>query len=282
MPEELIQINIKNVLASRAPGIYRYIPDFVLTGLERLIKQDEMNVILQETRGMTGATFCQGVLKHLDITYKINGLENLPSSNDPASWRVLFVCNHPLGGLDGMTLIKFLTELSPEKDMRFIVNDLLMHIEPLQNVFLPVNTVSRKQSKQGARDIDAVMRGNLPVAIFPAGLCSRLVKGHITDLTWNKMFINKARQYERNIIPLYFEGKNSGFFYKFAKLRKMLRIPINLEMALLPREVFRNKGSQFTISIGKAIPWETLRGGMEAIKEAERIKSTVYALGKHT
>lgn len=275
-----LRIDIDKVLKSRAPKIYRFLPRFIISALERLICQQQMNIMLEKNIGKEGAEFCRGVLEHLDITYKIEGIENLPPIDDASGWRVIFAANHPLGGLDGMTLIDFLAAKAPGHDIRFIVNDLLMNIVPLQGVFLPVNTVSGKQTREGAQEIDKVMRSYLPIAIFPAGLCSRLIDGRVQDMQWNKMFINKAIEYQRNIIPIYFKGLNSGFFYKFAKLRKISGIPVNLEMSLLPREVFKNRGAEFIITIGKPIEWQSLKGGRHSIAEAREIREKVYSLRK--
>ena len=275
---DVLKIDLDEVIRSRAPKVHRFTPRFLIRSLERLICQDRMNEMLQANRGREGADFCRGVLEHLDIECDVVGLENLPSADDESGWRVLFVSNHPLGGLDGMTLIKFLTEAAPMHDMRFIVNDLLMNISPLKPVFLPVNTMSGKQSKQAALDIDSALASDIPIAIFPAGLCSRLINGRVQDVAWNKMFVNKAIKYHRDIIPLHFKGENSGFFYKFAKLRKASGIPVNLEMSLLPREVFRNQGSRFRISIGSPIGWASLSGGANANAEAQQIREKVYSL----
>lgn len=278
MSEEILQIDLDKVIRERAPKVRRMLPGFVVRSLERLICQDRMNDLLVKNYRRKGVDFSTGILEYLGIKVDIVGTENLPAKDDDEAWRVIFASNHPLGGLDGMALIDLIGNRAPNHDMRFIVNDLLMNIPPLQSVFLPVNTLSGHQSRHAAAEIDRVMESDIPVAIFPAGLCSRLVKGRIQDLKWNKMFVNKAIQYRRDIIPVHFYGENSAFFYKFAKLRKMLRIPINLEMSLLPRELFRNEGCKFTISIGKRIKWESLHGGKQAPATAADIREKVYAL----
>lgn len=277
---ESISLDLDKIIATRAPKVHRFTPRFLIASLERLICQERMNKILEYNRGRTGADFCHGVLEHLSIKIDLKGEEHLPPKGDRKGWRVLFVSNHPLGGLDGMALIDLLTSMSGNKDFRFIVNDLLMNITPLSNVFLPVNTISGKQTRANAREIDRVLESDCPVAIFPAGLCSRLIDGKIQDVAWNKMFVNKAIQYQRDIIPLHFKGHNSSFFYKFAKLRKVLRIPVNLEMSLLPREVFGNENSEFRVTIGERIDWTTLSGGNQAPAQAKKIRDLVYTLSR--
>lgn len=278
MEPEIIQIDLDNVIKQRLPKVYRFTPRFMIKWLEKLICQEPMNHLLRTNHPKQGVDFAEGVLNYLDIRLTVVNEDNLPHNSD--DWNVLFVSNHPLGGLDGMALITLIGRRAHGGKMKFIVNDLLMNIPPLRTVFLPVNTLSGHQSKRAAIEIDNTLAGSEPVAIFPAGLCSRLVDGHIQDLEWNKMFINKAIAYKRDIIPVHFDGKNSGFFYKFAKLRKMFRIPVNLEMSLLPKEVFRNRGRRFTITIGKRIPWQELEGGKKAAESAQTIRQLVYALPK--
>lgn len=278
MSEEILQIDLDKVIRERAPKVRRLLPGFLVRWLERLICQERMNDLLVKNYHRKGVDFSTGILEYLGIKIVIKGMENLPAPGDTDAWRVIFASNHPLGGLDGMALIDLIGTRAPGADMRFIVNDLLMNIPPLKSVFLPVNTISGKQSRQAAAEIDGILQGDLPVAIFPAGLCSRLIDGRVQDVQWNKMFVNKAIQYRRDIIPVHFDGENSAFFYKFAKIRKMLRIPVNLEMSLLPRELFRNEGSTFTVTIGKRIAWESLQGGTKAPATARALREKVYAL----
>lgn len=276
--EEILQINLDDIIRRRAPKAYRRVPRFAIAAVEKIICQEKLNRLLAANYHLKGVDFSHGILDYLGIKVDVKGVENLPAPGDSEAWRVIFASNHPLGGLDGMALIDLLGSRAPERQIRFIVNDLLMNIPPLQSVFMPVNTMSGRQSRQGAERIDGVMQSNVPVAIFPAGLCSRLVDRRVQDLRWNKMFVAKALQYHRDIIPIHFEGRNSSFFYKFAKLRKMMRIPVNLEMSLLPREVFRNEQATFTITIGRRLNWQSLGHLREADLKAQQLRELVYAL----
>ena len=274
-PEEsTLHIDLDAVLRSRLPRYYRFIPRFVISTLEKIICQQEMNDMLDFCRGKRDADFCRGVLEHLNITLSVKGTENLP---EPGHRRVTVVSNHPLGGLDGMSLIKWAQEYWGG-NVRFIVNDLLMAIEPLSGTFVPINKHG-SQSRKASHSLDEAMEGNDPVLIFPAGLVSRRGdNGVIRDLKWQKMFVNKSILNQRDIIPVHFNGHNSSFFYKFARLRTKIGLKFNIEMIRLPREVFRSKGSHFTLSIGSLIPWNALKGGKDATATASDIKSKVYDL----
>lgn len=271
--DKAIRIDVDAVLRERLPRHYRLIPKALIRWVERVVCQRQMNEMLEANRGRRGADFCRGVLEHLDVTYSVEGQENL----DPGNPRVIIVCNHPLGGLDGMMLIDYVTRRYG-RPIRFLVNDLLMAIEPLSDVFLPINKHG-SQSRQGAAEIDAAMESDAPIIIFPAGLVSRKgQKGRIADLEWRTTFINRAIKHRRDIIPAYFSGRNSKFFYNFAKLRTKLGLKFNIEMIRLPREVFRASGQRFTIRFGAKIPFATLRGGSQARSEADGVRQACYSM----
>lgn len=266
-----LRVDISATLNSRASKYAKFIPGFMVKWLEHTICQDELNGILERTSGKRGAEFCHAVLDDLDIKYNVIGGDNLPDNR-----RVVIVSNHPLGALDGITLIDWVSKIYGP-GVKFIVNDLLMAVKPLDNVFLPINKHG-KQSRKSSSNIEEVFAGNDPIIIFPAGLVSRKRDESIRDLKWQKMFINKAVQYHRDIIPVYFDGKNSPFFYNFAKLRTRVGLKFNIEMIYLPREIFRSRHARFTIVAGKPIPYNRFKGGRNAAIEAKAMKRIVYDL----
>lgn len=270
-----LEIDLDAVLRDRLPAYHRFIPGPLIRLLEKIICQDSLNEMLRVNRGRHDAEFCRGVIDHLGITYSVCGSSNLPDNP-----RAIFVCNHPLGGLDGMILIDMLTRRYGP-GIRFIVNDILMAIKPLAGVFLPINKHGR-QSREAFEAIDRALDSQAPVVIFPAGLVSRKSPdGTIADLEWKKMFVNKAISSRRDIIPMHFSGRNSSFFYNFAKLRTRLRIKFNIEMIRLPAEVFRCRGRHFSVAVGQPVSWTTLRGGPNADDQALEIRRLSDSLASH-
>lgn len=273
---DVIKIDIDAVLRSRLPRHYRFIPKCLIHWLQRTICQDHLNRLLEVNAGKTGAEFCRGVLDHLNITYDVVGEDNLPPAT---SRRVVVMSNHPLGGLDGIAMIDYFSRRYGD-GVKFVVNDLLMAVTPLQPVFLPVNKHG-KQSRRALQLTNDAFSADDPIIVFPAGLVSRLhPSGEIKDLKWQKSFLQRSIDYARDIIPVHFDGVNSPFFYKFAKLRQRLGLKFNIEMIFLPREIFRNENAHFTISIGSTIPYTSLRGGKFARQQADEIMQIVYNLKK--
>lgn len=95
--------------------------------------------------------------------------------------------------------------------IRYLVNDLLLYLRNLQSIFVPINKHGA-QGKENARLIEEAYSSDNQIVTFPAGLCSRKIKGKIVDLDWKKSFVQKAVQYKRDIVPVYFEGQNSARF----------------------------------------------------------------------
>lgn len=267
-----IRIDVGAVIASKLGRRSRYVPPFLVHGIERLIHQDELNALLENNFPRRGADFCEGVLADLGVSLEVRHADRMP-----ASPRCIVVSNHPLGGLDGISMIAWLTR-HYGRPVHFVVNDLLMAIEPMSECFVPINKHGG-QTRATADTLDAILAGDDPVVIYPAGLCSRLGDdGRIADLAWRKTAVTKAIESRRDIVPVFFDGENSPSFYRWARRRKRLGIKFNFEMVLLPREVFRARGKTFTLTCGEPVAWNSLHGGPDASREVARLRETVYSL----
>lgn len=251
MSNEPMRIDVDKVLRERLPKHYRRIPRFAVRWLERIICQDRLNEILQHMAGKNSVDAAAVALDKMNIAIEATGLEELPAG------RFMFVSNHPLGGLDGLALIALLGNRYDHK-IKFLVNDLLMAVEPLRGVFLPINKYGR-QSREAASQIEEALSSDNQVITFPAGLCSRMQPdGTIADLPWHKSAVVHAINHHRDVVPIYFDAVNSRFFYRFAKWRERLGIKFNIELIFLPKEMVKKSGSTLRVVIGEPIPWSSL------------------------
>lgn len=267
MSSEAMRIDVDKVLRERLPKHYRYIPRFAVRWLERTICQDQLNAILLKMAGKNSVDAATAALNEMDITVRATGLEQLPEG------RYMFVSNHPLGGLDGLALISLLGNRY-DKNIKFLVNDLLMAVEPLRGVFLPVNKYG-SQSRAAATQIEEALKSGAQFITFPAGLCSRMQPdGTIADLPWQKAAVTHAVNYQRDIVPIYFDAHNSRFFYRFAKWRKKLGIKFNIELIFLPKEMIKQCGATLRVFIGEPIPWDSLDARAPK-REAARLRELV-------
>lgn len=261
------------MLKERLGARSRYVPRVLVGMVERLICQEELNGLLERNFPLRGPDFCRAVLADLGVRLKMRGTENMPTNP-----RCIIVSNHPLGGLDGVSMIAHISQHYDNMPVHFVVNDLLMAVEPLRECFIPINKHG-SQSRDSAATIDTILAGEDPVVIYPAGLVSRLGSdGKIADLVWRKMVVSKAIESKRDIVPVHFDGENSRSFYRWARFRKRIGLKFNYEMVLLPREVIRSKGKTFTLTCGKPIPWQSLQGGPKAASEAAMLRNIVYSL----
>ncbi|MCL2502553.1 MAG: glycerol acyltransferase, partial [Bacteroidales bacterium] len=181
----------------------------------------------------------------------------------------------PLGGLDGIMLIKVIGQRFGK--VKFIVNDLLLYLQSFEDVFVPINKHGL-QNQDYATRINDTYHSDAQVIYFPAGLCSRKIKGRITDPPWKRNVFQKAIKHQRDIVPVFFSGQNTPFFYRLANLRKRLHIPFNVEMLYLSDEAFKQEGRSFDVYFGKPVPYRSFSSGKSPDQWVQEIRDQVYAL----
>ncbi|MDP4210470.1 MAG: 1-acyl-sn-glycerol-3-phosphate acyltransferase [Bacteroidota bacterium] len=263
-------IDVEKVIGNKNSRLLKALPKFLVHYLKRIIHQDELNGAIDRHKNEMGLPFVNSILGELGANYEVVGLENIPTSG-----RFIFASNHPLGGLDGLVLINEVGKWNP--NIKFVVNDLLLNVKNLEPVFVPVNKHGR-QSVDYAQKIDAAYRSSDQILYFPAGLCSRKVNGKITDLEWQKSFIVKAIKYQRDILPVYFEGRNSNFFYNLARLRSLLNIKVNIEMLYLVDEMFKQRRKKMRVIFGKPISYTQFDASKTPSEWAFFVRNYVYAM----
>ena len=268
------QIDIDEILRSKAGPKAKRIPRFIVSWLKRRLHQDQVNDFLRIIGDKQGVPWLKGCLDYLDTKVEVKGLENLPSDADGR--RYTFVSNHPLGGQDGVAL-GYVLGTHYEGRIKYLVNDLLMFLPGLAPLCIPINKTG-KQSRQFPAMVEAGFTGDDHILMFPAGLCSRRHRGVIRDLPWNKTFITKSVQHQRDVVPIYFSGRNSNKFYTIANLCKMLGLKFNLAMLYLVDELFKNQHKTFEVRIGKPIPWQTFDRSRTAAQWAAYVQDIVYKL----
>lgn len=271
---EPLQFDIPAIVRQKAPNAH--IPGFVLRYLERITHVEQMNRFLRNNPELHGYEFIRKVVaEELNCTASIHGVENIPETDRP----VIFVGNHPLGGLDGMIIAEMIHAHRP-LPLRVIVNDLLMFMRPIAELWVPISKLGG-QSREYARLYQEAWEREQDMLTFPAGACSRRQKidgrWQIRDLEWQKSFVQKAQQLKRDVVPIYFEGHNSQFFYRLAYWRKRLGIKLNIEMLYLVDEMYGANGQHFTVHVLPPIPYTTFDGSRTPKEWAEYVKQIVYA-----
>lgn len=271
--ESVKKIDLEAIIKSKNPTLLKWLPRFVLSYLKKTIHQDDINAGLEKYKNHYDFDFVNAILdEHIGVNIIVEGIENIPLQGG-----VVVASNHPLGGIDGLALIKAVG--TKRKDLKFIVNDILGNLDNLKNLWLEVNKHG-KNSKDSLDAIDAHYGSNQATLIFPAGLCSRKIDGKIMDLHWKKSFVVKAKKYNLPIVPTFIEAKNSRFFYNLAFYRKKLGIKANIEMLYLVDEMFKQKKQSIKITFGKPIDFIKFTQ-LDDITATEKIKEHVYKLANN-
>lgn len=236
-------IDVEKILKEKAYKLYRWLPRFVISWLKKKLHEDDINEAMEELKDAEGLEFNRKGLEKLGAR-----VESLHAELVPKTGSIIIAANHPLGGLDGMSLIKAVGDIRP--DVRFFVNDILKNLKNYGEIFVAVNKVGAS-STRSLRTMEEVFMTECAVLFFPAGLVSRKIDGVVRDLPWKKSFVTQAIDHKRMIQPVYIEGENSKFFYNFALWRKRLGIKANIEMLFLPDEMFKARKETIKIHFSK-------------------------------
>jgi putative hemolysin len=264
---EVFLVDVDSLVLKLTHG--KKVPGFVLAFIKRLIHQDEFNAYFSQ--GKLGTEFLEGFLEYINATVEIIGEENIP-----ADGRFTFASNHPLGMLETCAQAAFFSRKYNGK-IAIPANDLMMSVKQVHEYLIPVNKLGG-QGRDLAVALDQAFAGDKQMVYFPAGLCSRKIDGVIQDLPWKKTFITKSRQYHRDVVPIWFSGRNSPRFYRLDALRNFLRLKLNIAMLTLPSEVFKCRNKRFKMVIGKPIPWSTFTPARTDTEWAAYVREEVYKL----
>ena len=239
-------IDIDGILKGKMGAKAKWVPRPLVSWLKRIIHQDQVNAYLWESRDKVGTDWLEECVRYLQMTLKVEGMENLPAKDDGRLYTI--VSNHPLGGADGVALGAIIGRHFDSR-FRYLVNDLLMNLPGLAPLCIPINKTG-KQSRNFPAMVKAGFESDNHMLMYPAGICSRRQKdGSIRDIPWSKTFIQKSVEYQRDVVPIHFSGKNSDFFYKLAN--------------------FSDK---------KPIPWQTFDKSKTPLQWAQYVQDIVYKL----
>jgi putative hemolysin len=264
-------IDIKKLIASKSPKLAKWIPGFIIRYLKRILHEDEINDFLSKNQDLYNADFCDEVVKYLNIKVELIGKENIPTTGS-----IVMTMNHPLGGMDAIALVSAIRD--QRKDIKFVVNDLLLNLKNMNGLFVGVNKHGKNDSSV-RQQIMELFESDEAVCIFPAGLVSRKSNGVIRDLPWKKTFITYAAKYDQPIVPIYIEGGLSPFFYRLSNFRKFLRIRTNLEMLYLSDELFKQRNKTIRFIVGNPFHTSDLPEVSER-EQAQIVKQKVYQLAE--
>lgn len=263
-------IDVKQVIHEKNPKLLKFLPGVVVRYLQKILHEEDVNQFVRDHKEDSPIEFCLAVMEKFNIDLDYEGLENVPAEGG-----AIITMNHPLGGMDAMALVAVVHK--KRSDLKFIVNDVLMHLENLQPIFVGVNKHA-KNVGDSLRKVDETFQGDELLCIFPAGLVSRKSQGKVEDLKWKKTFVTRAIKYKKTIVPVYIEGALTNFFYNLYSIRKKIGIKANIEMLYLVNELYKQHNKKIKIKFGKPLYAEQFDNSKTHDEWAQYVKSKVYQL----
>ena len=264
-------IDVELALQEKIPDIYKKIPGVLIRLMEKVIRQADMNRMIHESSHLNGIPLVDWVLDQFGVNIVVKGKKLIPKKG-----RYIYPANHPIGGLDGLAIVSVVAKIHPL--IKFVANDLLRVIKGFDSISLYIARFGQI-NRRNAILINKTLASEAQLLVQPAGTVSKRNPVKISDLAWNKFFIHKAIQYKRDVIPIHVQARNSRLFYNIASFRKIFRIKSNLEMFLLPREMFNKSGETITITFGIPIAYKTFDDSRTHLEWAQKVREYVYVLG---
>jgi len=266
-------LNIENAITEKFPTFSTRSPWIkrpTLGLLRKLSHEEEVNKFLDEHQDLTGFDFIEQVLNFFNFSYSISHRDR---QNIPATGRVVIVANHPLGALDGLALLRLLSEV--RRDVKIVVNDMLMNFKAVNSLLLPVDNLSKTTRKSSVEQIIDCLRNDEAVIVFPAGEVSRIRPNGVQDSKWTSGFLSFAKKTNSPILPIFVNAKNSSLFYSTSMVYKPLA------GILLAHEIFNKKSKTISFNVGEPIPYHQLNTLPLIKKEKVKlIRRHLYRIGK--
>lgn len=269
------KIDLKMIIESTRPDYFKRFPGifskFILSFLERLLYVREINHILSAHQDKNGFEFIEELFEHLDFSYYLSGKDRLKI---PSEGKLICVANHPLGALDGLSILKAIGEV--RRDVRIVVDNILLNIENVKDLLLPYSFSSSDPNKIKVQGVKEALMNEQAIIMFPSPEVSRLGWNGIRDFHWQKGPVYFARKYQAPILPIYVKGYNSLPFYLTSWINK------GYSSLLLVHEVFAKRGKAITLKIGDPIPVTPFKTEVVNPKAQTRLlKKHVYQLAKN-
>ncbi|MEO0525783.1 MAG: GNAT family N-acyltransferase [Bacteroidota bacterium] len=255
---------------------YGFLGTFIGWILMKVTKISTINRFYDDHKHLEGMPFLDAILEHYEIDFEIpeEDFKRLPKEGS-----YITISNHPLGGIDGVLLLKLL--LQHRLDFKIIANFLLHRVAPLAPFIMPVNPFENhkdaKSSVTGFKNALLHLRDGHPLGVFPAGEVSTYKDGKlIVDKPWEEAALKLIQKAQVPVVPIYFHAKNSRLFYRLSKISDVFRT------AKLPSEVTTQRNRHIKVRIGQPISvkaqkeHETLEEFSELLRKKTYILSNAY------
>ncbi len=267
-------VTAKEVAKAINADKYGFLGTFFGWILMKVLKISTLNKFYKRNKHLSGLDFLDAILNEFQIKFEIpeEDMKRLPKEGP-----YITISNHPLGGIDGILLLKLMLE--QRGDFKIIANFLLHRIEPLKPYIMPVNPFEDRKdaasSITGFKNAILHLREGHPLGLFPAGEVSTYRDGKlVVDKEWEVAAMKLIQKAEVPVVPIYFHAKNSRLFYRLSKLSDTLRT------AKLPSEVLTQKRRVIKVRVGKPISVKSQKEHESLSDFSEFLRIKTYMLSK--
>ena len=267
-------VTAKEVAQAIKVDKFGFFGTFLGWSLMKTLKISSLNKIYDRNKHLNDLDFLNALLDEFKIKFDIpeEDLKRLPKTG-----AYITISNHPLGGIDGILLLKLMLE--QREDFKIIANFLLHRIDPLKPYVMPVNPFEDrkdvKSSITGFKNALLHLQEGSPLGIFPAGEVSTYKDDKlIIDKPWEEAAIKLIKKAEVPIVPIYFHAKNSRLFYQLSRISSTLRT------AKLPSELLTQKNRVIKVRIGNPIQVKAQKEYTDLPNFTEFLRKKTYMLAK--
>lgn len=265
------EISLEKLIKSKNPKVFEKYPKIVLNSafaiIGNILHLKEVNEFNRNSIDLKDLDYTNALFKKLNFRYsfKEEDLEKIPKTG-----KLVIVANHPLGALDGLSIVEMIRKVRP--DAKIVVNDLLSNLDNLEGIFLPVDLYNTKSQRENLISISKMMKEEKCVIFFPAGKVSRLTNGKIRDPKWNKGAVTIARKFNSPILPIFISGRNTYTFYILTKIKDIFAT------FLLPREMFKKRNYILNYKFGNLVNYNVFNEIKSDKEITELLKDYIYSI----
>ncbi|HNZ69341.1 MAG: GNAT family N-acyltransferase [Prolixibacteraceae bacterium] len=237
----------KDLLKAK-PGLTYFGGEYFARFLMHVLRFRKLNKLYGRIEKSQGLQFIDEVIAVLELKVDLDDQE---LRRIPSTGAAIVVANHPLGGLDGLLMIHYVSQI--RSDIKILANHLLKKIEPVSGFFVDTNPFeldadTEESAFAGLKESMAHLKNGGILCIFPAGETSTYDASNlVTDRIWRFPVIKFIKKMNVPVVPVLFQSGNSRLF------RIMGRIHPALQEARLPSELFHKRYKNVRIRVGNPI-----------------------------
>jgi putative hemolysin len=219
----------------------------VVSFMMKLLKLDKMNEFYEPVSQLDGNEFIERGFERLGIKYEISKSD---LDKTPKEGPFIVTCNHPLGVIDGFTMINVFTKTRP--DFKVVADKLFLGVPQIIPHLIIVDAFSDNKIASNAstiKDLLSYVKNGGSIGLFPAGDVSQFSFNNmkVEDKQWSEVLGKIISRLKVPVLPMYCSGRNSILYQIFTKF------PNNIRLAKLPSEMLNKKGTVTKIKFGELI-----------------------------